>query len=155
MSFTSDLIKKHEGLRLTAYRDTRGILTIGYGFNLQATAAKAICAQLELDYAGLCAGTTELTQDQADSIFDHQLGTVIAGARITFPGFDSLPEKAQAVIADLIFNLGLGGFLTFRKTIALLKAGKWDAAADELVDSLWFRQVPNRAAEDVALLRAA
>lgn len=153
MSFTGDLIKKHEGLRLTAYRDSRGILTIGYGFNLEDTAAKAICAQLELDYAALETGAA-LTQDQADAIFDFQLSRVIAGARITFPGFDSFPDQAQAVIADLIFNLGLGGFLTFRKTIALLKAGKWDAAADELVDSLWFRQVPNRAAEDVALLQS-
>ena len=29
-------IKKHEGYRLTPYKDTEGILTVGYGRNLEA-----------------------------------------------------------------------------------------------------------------------
>src|SRR6266851_7556555 len=124
MTLTEDLIKRHEGLHLKVYKDSRGILTIGYGFNLEAWAARAICGRFSLDYSGLCAGTKELTEAQADAIFDFQLEKVIAGARITFPGFDEFPEKARAVIADLIFDLGLGGFLGFRKTIAALKAGK-------------------------------
>lgn len=151
----SELIRKHEGLRLSVYKDSRGIATIGYGFNLQAQHALYVCNLFGLDYAVLLAGTASLTQEQADKIFEHQLGVVQAQAHITFRGYDSMPANVQAVIADVIFNLGWAGFQGFHQTIAAFKAGNWNAAADALKDSLWFKQVGTRAVEDVALLRAS
>lgn len=152
--FTVSLIRRHEGLRLKAYRDTAGKLTIGYGFNLDAGASKAICGQLKLDYEAVRGGQA-ITEAQADAILDLQLGIVNAQARTLFPNFNQMPCDVQAVVQDLIFNLGLAGFLKFHDTIASLKAGDWKGAADNLQDSLWARQVLNRAAEDIELLRNA
>lgn len=149
---TESLIKRHEGLRLTAYRDTECKLKIGYGFNLDAGAARAICRQLKLDYEAIRNGA-EITQADADAIFALQFGMVNAQARTLFPNFQEMPENVQSVVQDLIFNLGLAKFMGFKKTIAAFKAGDWDAAADHLTDSLWFRQVGSRAVEDVDLLR--
>lgn len=150
--FTESLIRRHEGLRLTAYRDTAGKLTVGYGFNLDAGAAKAICAVLKLDYEGIRNGA-EITEADADAILDLQLGMVNAQAKTLFANFQAMPADVQAVAQDLIFNLGLNGFMKFRDTIASLKAGDWSAAADHLKDSLWYRQVGSRGVEDVALLK--
>lgn len=154
MSLTSDLIQSHEGLRLLVYKDTIGKHTIGYGFNLDAQGAKAICNLCGLDYDALLAGTVDLTEDQADAIFAHQLDVVETQAGMTFKNFEAMPEKVQAVIADLIFNMGWGGFQGFHQTIAALKAGDWKGAAEDLTNSLWFKQVGVRAIEDVALLRS-
>lgn len=153
MGFTEDLIKRHEGLRLKAYRDTKGILTIFYGFNLEAPGARSICTRFGLDYQALCDGAV-LNQTHADAVFSYQFGTVLTQAQTLFPDFGSYPEKVQAVICDLIFNMGLGTFSKFHETIAALKAENWSGAADHLTDSLWFKQVGNRAKEDVALLRS-
>jgi GH24 family phage-related lysozyme (muramidase) len=154
MCFTSDLIKRHEGDRLKAYPDTKGITTIGEGFNLQAPGAASICAQLGLDYAGLKSGAVCLTYDQADAIFVYQLGMVQSQAARIFPNYGAMPETVRAVVCDLLF-MGEGTFLGFHQTIAALRAGDWKAAADDLTDSLWFRQVGSRGIEDVSLLRAA
>lgn len=154
MCFTSDLIKRHEGDRLKAYPDTKGITTIGEGFNLESPGAASICAQLGLDYAGLKSGAVSLTQEQADAVFQYQLGMVQSQAARIFPNYGAMPEKVRAVVCDLLF-MGEGTFLKFHKAIAAFKAGDWKGAADELVDSLWAKQVGTRATEDVALLRAA
>lgn len=154
MSFTSDLLQRHEGLRLKVYDDTKGLQTIGYGFNLNAAGAPSICTQLGLDYAGLKSGAVSLTQDQADAVFQYQLGIVQSQAARIFPNYGAMPEKVQAVVCDLLF-MGEGTFLTFHQTIAALKAADYKVAADDLVNSLWYREVGIRGVEDVAILRAA
>lgn len=153
MSFVSELIQRHEGIRLQVYDDTKGLQTIGVGFNLNAAGAPSICAQLGLDYAGLKSGAVCLTNDQADAVFEYQLTAVMCQAARIFPTWATMPEKVQAVICDLLF-MGEGTFLTFHQAIAAFKAGNWKCAADELVDSLWFKQVGTRATEDVEILRS-
>lgn len=151
---SASLIRRHEGLRLEAYRDAAGKLTVGYGFNLDAGDAKAVCGVLKLDYEAIRNGSP-ITEAQADAILDLQLGMVNAQAKTLFPNFSQMPCDVQAVAQDLIFNMGLGGFSKFHDTIASLKAGDWVGAAAGLEDSLWYRQVGSRAVEDVALLRGA
>lgn len=147
------LIKRHEGLRLRAYLDTKGKLTIGYGLNLDAAAAKAICAQLKLNYVSIRNGQA-ITEADADAIFVIQLKAVNSQARAIFSKFQTMPANAQAVIQDLLFNLGIAGFLQFHDTIEAMQVQDWQAAADHLTDSLWFTQTKNRAIEDVSLLRS-
>lgn len=153
MCITSDLIQRHEGLRLHVYDDTKGLQTVGYGFNLNASGAPSICAQLGLDYEGLKSGSVCLTNDQADAVFQYQLGMVQSAAARIFPNYGAMPETVKAVVCDLLF-MGEGTFLGFHQTIAALKAGDWKAAADDLVDSLWYREVGSRGVEDVKLLRS-
>lgn len=152
--FTASLIRRHEGLRLKAYRDTAGKLTIGYGFNLDAAAAKAICATLKLDYEAIRNGAA-ITEAQADAILDLQLGMVNAQAKTLFANFNQMPCDVQAVVQDLIFNMGLAKFRSFDETVPALQQGKYAEAADHLEKTLWYREVGSRALEDVALLRAA
>jgi hypothetical protein len=55
----------------------------------------------------------------------------------------------------MMFEMGLPRFSKFVSTIGQLKAGNWKLAAIDAGNSLWAKQVPHRAAEDIALLNAA
>jgi lysozyme len=149
------LIGGHEGNRLSVYTDSRGIFTIGVGFNLEAADAPHICGLFGIDYAGILYGTIDLTQAQVDEIFQYQLSMVIGQAMQIFPTFATMPDAVQAVICDQIFDLGLAGFTEFKNEIASLKAGNYTQAAKDALDSEWAKQVPTRAADDARLLEAA
>jgi len=149
---TASLVRRHEGLRLTAYRDSVGKLTIGYGFNLDAGAARAICASLKLGYEAIRNGSP-ITEAQADAILDLQLGMVNAQAKTLFPNFSQMPADVQSVVQDLIFNMGLAKFSSFDETVPALQQGKYAEAADLLEKTLWYKETKSRAVEDVALLR--
>jgi GH24 family phage-related lysozyme (muramidase) len=148
-----DLVKSHEGLRLKAYRDSRGVVTIGRGCNLQTSEARAICNWMDLPYEDLRLGKIALTLAQADAIFDRQFDAVLAGARLNFPGFDQLPDNAAAVICDMIFELGWAGFMEFRKFAKAVKDRDWNAAIAEMRNSQWNAQVPGRVENDVLLMK--
>lgn len=150
-----NLIEKHEGRRYKVYSDSRGILTIGVGFNLEDAGAKDICDRYGLDLDELKTGAVALTDPQIDEIFDFQLTAVISAATGIFPNFANMPDTVQAVVCDMIFNLGETRFSKFVSMIAVLKLGDWKQAAIDAGNSLWAKQVPHRAADDIALLNTA
>ena len=58
-----------------------------------------------------------------------------------------MPQEVQAVVLNMCYQLGVTGVSKFRKAISALQEGDWQEAADEMLDSLWARQTPNRATE--------
>lgn len=149
----SSLIRGHEGTREAVYKDSVGILTAGVGWNLEAADAPRIAQAFNIDLEALRNGTESLSTTQIDDVFDYQLSKVLRQLVGVFPGWETLPDNAQAVCADLCFNLGLGGFLKFQKFIACVKNSDWPGAVNQLVDSAWFGQVKNRAEDDISLLK--
>ena len=71
-----------------------------------------------------------------------------------YEDFNDLPEEAQQIIANMMFNLGYPRLSKFKGMKAGVDARDWNAAADEMVDSAWYRQVPNRAQRLVDRMRA-
>lgn len=116
-------LKKDEGFRGKPYRCTAGKLTIGFGRNL--------------DDVGISVGEAEflLYQDVAD----------VEQALNEIPGYAALDDVRQTVLANMAFNLGLTRLLKFKKMRAALRAGDFNTAATEMLDSLWARQVGTRA----------
>lgn len=150
-----NLIGKHEGRRAAVYQDSRGVLTIGCGWNLEDGDSQDICDHFGLDLNALKNGTETLTEPQIDQVFSYQLSRTISEAMQLFPNFSTMPDTVQAVVCDMIFNLGIGGFSKFHRTVAALTAGNWKQAAIDAGESLWAQQVPNRAKDDISLLNAA
>ncbi|EKO3524387.1 glycoside hydrolase family protein [Vibrio fluvialis] len=122
-ALATQLIKKHEGLRLKPYRCSNQKLTIGYGRNLQDNG---------------------ISQQEAEALLQHDLDTAVKEAE-TLSYFASLNEARQAVIVDMIFNLGLPRFGMFKKMIAAIEQQLWHVAANEMLNSRWARQVGKRA----------
>ena len=56
-------------------------------------------------------------------------------------------EARKAVILNMIFNLGAGGFSKFKKTHQLIEEGDFAEASIEMLDSRWSDMVGRRAIE--------
>jgi lysozyme len=152
---TAKLVSLHEGTRYKAYKDTVGILTVAIGFNLEKEDARGRIVDLGLDYDAVCNGTCELTDGHVDTLFQHDLNAAIQAAERSVHNFDIHPNEVQTAIVDMVYNLGEGGFRKFADTIAALEANPPDycTAAEEMKDSKWAKQVPNRVADDIALVK--
>src|SRR5262245_4348221 len=145
-------IEDHEGRRVTAYLDSRGIPTVGVGFNLRRSDAKGKTAALGVSYDALCRGAVSLTDQQIDALLDADIAAAMADARHIVHGFDVLPPDVQMVIVDMIFNLGIAGFAAFKKMIAAVECADWSTVASEMRDSMRYHQVGLRASQDIALV---
>lgn len=121
-----DLLTKHEGLRLKPYKDTVGKLTIGVGRNLEDVG---------------------ISKEEALFLLENDIARVVAQCRQSFLWFDFLSPERQAAIANMVFNLGLRGFMGFKNMIAAIEKGDFDMAAIEMLDSEWSAQVGKRATE--------
>lgn len=154
MDFVQQLITKHEGFRCVVYTDTRGKATIGIGFNLADNTAEATCYAHGLDYAALLSGSP-ITLETAMAIRDDKIMSAKFAADCLIPKFDTLPDDAQAVVIDMIFNMGLPVFSEFRETIAAINAGDFKTAASNMKQSAWYGEVPTRAQEDCQLMLSA
>ena len=147
-----DLLMRHEGFRAYSYRDTRGKLTIGIGFNLDAPGAAERCAAAGVDYEAVCYAGHAVTQAQAQALLDEGITSAQDVATMTVTGLMDMPEPVQLVVIDMIFNLGSGKFGEFRRMIAALEAHDWGQAANEMRASAWFLQVGTRATNDIDLV---
>lgn len=127
---SKELIKRHEGYRSHPYLDTEGVLTIGYGHNLEEGIPKEV----------------------ASLLFEHDMQKVHAEC-LMFDWFRLLNHARQAVIENMLFNLGLTRFRGFKKMIKALDDRDYDKASVEMLDSKWSRQVGNRAVELAEMMR--
>jgi lysozyme len=124
------LIKKHEGKRNKVYYDSEGIMTVGYGYNLEKG----------------------LSDQAVDFLFSESMNDVYADC-LSFHWYGHLSTVRRAVIENMLFNLGRQRFLGFKRTIQHIESGEYDKAADEMLDSKWARQVGYRANELSEMMR--
>ena len=97
---------------------------------------------------------TPVSSDRVAEAFESDIQSVLRDCNILYSDFDDLPEEAQQVIANMMFNLGRPRLSKFAGMKRGVDARDWDAAADEMVDSAWYRQVTNRADRLVERIRA-
>jgi GH24 family phage-related lysozyme (muramidase) len=97
---------------------------------------------------------TPVSEDRCNEAFDNDVQTVISDCNILYPDFDELPEEVQRIIANMMFNMGRPRLSKFKGMKRGVDSRDWNAAADEMVDSNWYRQVTKRADRLVARMRA-
>lgn len=127
----------HEGIRLKAYKDIFGNLTIGVGHKIS----------LE-DIVKNPAFKNDETFQKAMQDLDSDIAWFL-NELSQFDWFNNLNEDRQIVIVDMTFNLGLNGFLKFHNLISdLIKRDDIDAEK-EMDNSEWAHQVqPSRVKDD-------
>ncbi len=133
MSFMKQVVfdlRRHEGCRLSPYRDTEGVWTIGYGHTDGITA----------DYG-------PISQAQADRWLVEDAHIALADAKIVVKSFNELDDVRKGVLVNMAFNLGRKRLQGFRKTLAAIEAKQFNVAALEMLDSKWAVQVGQRARE--------
>lgn len=88
-----------------------------------------------------------ISDERVWELFDNDLDTCISECQVMFPDGEwaRFPAEVQEIIANMMFNMGRTRLSKFKNMIAALQEGDWARAAVEGRDSLWYRQVTNRA----------
>ena len=96
----------------------------------------------------------EIPDEQVKAWFNKDIETVLSDCELLYDDFDHLPEEAKLIISNMMFNIGFPKMKKFVGMKAGVDARDWNKAADEMIDSKWYEQVPNRAGRLVKRMRA-
>ena len=136
-------LKIDEGCVYEIYNDHLGYATFGIGHLVTESDPEQ----------GQSLGTA-VSSDRVAEAFESDIQSVLRDCNILYSDFHNLPEEAQQVIANMMFNLGRPRLSKFAGMKRGVDARDWNQAADEMVDSAWYRQVTNRADRLVERIRA-
>lgn len=123
IDIASSLIRRHEGLELKPYLCTAGRMTIGYGRNLDDNG---------------------ISVDEAVSMLNKDIVNSLIECCEVFSNFGKLSDVRQAVLIDMMYNLGKTRLSKFKKMIAAVHEEDFSRAALEMLDSKWSKQVGKR-----------
>lgn len=120
-----------EGRRARIYTDTVGKLTVGVGRNISDRA---------------------FSEDEIDLMLNNDIKLVERSLDHSLPWWRQMNDARQNVLANMCF-MGIGTLLTFVNTLAAMKSGRYDAAADGMLKSKWAKQVGQRAVRLAEIMR--
>ena len=132
-----------EGVKYEVYNDHLGYATFGVGH---------LVLESDPEYGDPIGAP--VSESRVIEAFEQDCENVLRDCNILYEDFDSLPEEAQQVIANMMFNMGRPRLSKFKGMKRGVDSRNWNAAADEMVDSAWYRQVTNRADRLVERIRA-
>lgn len=123
--------KRDDEGNLVAYLEKAGkkpVWTIGYGHT-----------------KGVKEGDT-ITQEEAEKLLVEDMIVARTEVYKLFPEeFKKMSGEQKDALTNMMFNLGWNKFNEFKKMIEAIRAGDWNKASKEALDSDWARQVKGRA----------
>ena len=96
---------------------------------------------------------TRVSEERVRECFDKDVESVLRDCTLLYKDFYELPEEAQQIIANMMFNMWYTRLSKFKGMKKGVDAKDWNKAADEMVDSRWYKQVTNRANRLVERMR--
>ncbi len=127
-------LEADEGVKYEIYNDHLGYATFGIGHLI-----------LDSDPEQGSQVGTPVSESRVAEAFESDIVQVLSDCETLYPDFESLPEDAQRIIANMMFNMGRPRLSKFKGMKRGVDAQDWNAAADEMIDSNWYKQVTNRA----------
>lgn len=135
-------LAEDEGCKYEIYLDHLGLPTFGIGH---------LITKNDPEYGKDVGAVIE--QSRVQSAFNLDITVTIEDCHRLYKDFNDLPEEVQLIIANMMFNLGYPRLSKFKGMKAGVDTRNWSSAADEMVDSRWYTQVPNRARRLVDRMR--
>ena len=135
-------LDEDEGCVYEIYLDHLGYPTFGIGH---------LVTKNDIEF-GWSVGT-DVDEYRVHEVFEEDVQTVLSDCKKLYHNFYHLPEEVQLIIANMMFNMGLTRLSKFKGMKRGIDDCDWQAAADEMVDSRWYRQVTNRAERLVKRMR--
>ena len=130
-------IKREEGWSGTAYQDSLGFWTIGYGFLVDSRKGD------------------KLPLSVAEAWLDYKIQEKIDGLDAALPWWKDQSESVQTALLNMAYQLGVEGLVKFKTTLARLQAGDRNGAADSAMQSKWATQTPARAKRVTDMIRGS
>ena len=109
----------NEGFRSKVYKCSEGVDTFGHGL-------------------------TYITEEESLDILAQRIPKRHLELTDKVDWYNDLPPKIKEVIIEMTYQLGISGMLKFKKMIASMKEKNWQLAAEEMKDSLWYKQTKSR-----------
>jgi len=131
-----------EGCKYEIYLDHLGLPTFGIGH---------LVTEDDPEH-GQEVGTA-VSEERVIEVFEKDVQVTLDECKKLYDDWFDLPEEAQLIIANMMFNMGRPRLSQFKGMKRGVDARDWNAAADEMVDSKWYRQVTNRADRLVTRMR--
>tara|TARA_E500000318_G_C3534692_1_gene202061 strand:- start:68 stop:493 length:426 start_codon:yes stop_codon:yes gene_type:complete len=127
-------IKDHEGYRLDIYKDSLGFKTGGYGHKIKKgdiipTTKQGWEDLFEQDFIMACHGADKLLGDCDIDI------------------------TAREILIEMVYQMGTKGVSKFKKMLSAIEDERYTDASDEMINSLWYKQTPNRALALALIMR--
>lgn len=125
-----------EGVKYEIYLDHLGYPTFGIGHLVKDSDPEH----------GKPVGTP-VSKDRVNEAFEADLKVAVKGCHNVYEqkDFERFPEEVQEILVNMLFNLGETRLRKFQNFKRALEAGDWKTAAAEGRNSLWYKQVTNRA----------
>jgi lysozyme len=124
-------VRDHEGFRDQVYLDTLNKRTVGVGH---------LCVE------DFWEDDKKYSEKFLMEILEKDLENAISGAEELLKDC-SLPSLANEIVVEMVFQLGKTGVSKFNNFLAALRDNppQWLTASEEMLDSRWAKQTPNRA----------
>ena len=113
-------IAVNEGFRSKPYQCTSGVWTFGHGF-------------------------TYINEDESLYVLGKRIPARHLKLLADLDWYKDMPPEVQGVIIEMCYQMGFSGFKKFKRAIANMQDKNWKGASDEMLDSRWAKQTPNRA----------
>ena len=127
MGKLADQLLRDEGFKSSVYRDSLSYFTLGIGRMVDERKGGGI------------------TLDEAKYLLENDIARVSRELALTFPWTTELDEVRRGALQNMAFQLGLPKLQGFKKTLELIRAGQYMAASQEMLNSTWAQQTPQRA----------
>ena len=127
-------LKIDEGIEHKIYLDHLGLKTCGIGH---------LCLDGEPEF-DMPVGTP-ISDERVNELFDEDVKIMVGECEKLYPYFEELPEEAQQIICNMMFNMGRPRLSKFKMMKRAVDNRDWKEAASQMKSSKWYSQVKNRA----------
>lgn len=122
----TEQLRRDEDEVLHAYSDHLGFLTIGVGRLIDKRKGGGI------------------TKEESAYLLANDIKRKTSEVLAALPWAEHLDPVRFNVLLNMAFQMGTAGLLGFKNTLALIKAGEYVKAADNMKLSKWHSQTPER-----------
>jgi|TARA_R110002050_G_scaffold181060_2_gene314601 lysozyme len=136
-------ISADEGIVLHAYLCSEHHKTVGIGHKVLSTDVEN-----DLHIYGIGADVADdqrISEDRCYELFQGDIQIAINGCIRIYDNWEDLPQEAQHILVNMCFQLGQGGLSKFKNFKAAIEDSQWQRASEEMMDSRWASQTPERA----------
>jgi len=138
-----DLIR-HEGYVTEIYLDSENLETFGIGH---------LVTEEDMEFTWPIG--TPITDDRILDVFHIDCGEAVEDANCVTNDLYSHPDDVVRVLVNMAFNLGRTRLSKFKKMLAHIEEKNYLMAANEMINSKWYRQVKTRGVELVNIMKDA
>ena len=146
---------QHEGKKDKVYKDSKGIPTIGVGFNLNRNDSSEKLKSVGANPTKVKSGKAKLTDAQINALLVSDLEKAKADAQSLVKNWQSIPPKVQGVLVEMTFNLGKKGLSEFKNFLNHIENKRFQSASKEMLRSAWANQVGDRAVNLSNIIRTS